>query len=41
MGNVYVKMSEGYLQIQHTPKPEAQLPPLVPPLVEHSSLKIL
>ena len=27
------------LHVQQTPKPEAQLPALVPPLVEHSSLK--
>ena len=26
-------------QAQHTPNPEAQLPSLVPPLFEHSSLK--
>ena len=29
-----------YLQIQQTPKPEAQVPSVVPPLVEHSSLKV-
>ena len=28
-----------YLQVQQTPKPEAQLPALTPPLLEHSSLK--
>ena len=27
------------LQTQHTPNPDAQEPPLVPPLFEHSSLK--
>ena len=27
-----------YLQVQHTPNPEAQDPALVPPLSEHSSL---
>ena len=27
------------LHVQHTPNPEAQDPPLVPPLFEHSSLK--
>ena len=26
-------------QVQHTPNPEAQLPSLVPPFDEHSSLK--
>ena len=25
--------------IQHTPNPDAQLPPFVPPLFEHSSLE--
>ena len=25
------------LRMQHTPNPEAQLPPLVPPLDEHSA----
>ena len=29
----------GSLHVQQTPKPEAQLPALVPPLFEHSSLK--
>ena len=27
------------LQMQHTPKPEAQVPSFVPPFVEHSSLE--
>ena len=27
------------LHVQHTPNPEAQDPPLVPPLFEHSSLE--
>ena len=32
---------KSYLQMQQTPKPDAQDPSLVPPLLEHSSLKFL
>ena len=30
-----------HLQIQQTPKPDAQVPSVLPPLVEHSSLKCI
>ena len=32
-------MNQTVLHVQHTPNPDAQDPPLVPPLLEHSSLK--
>ena len=34
-------MNQTILHVQHTPNPDAQDPPLVPPLLEHSSLKLL
>ena len=34
-------MNQTVLHVQHTPNPDAQDPPLVPPLLEHSSLKLL
>ena len=34
-------MNQTILHVQHTPNPDAQDPPLVPPLLEHSSLKSL
>ena len=35
----YFFMSKIHLQMQQTPKPLAQLPPLVPPRLLHSSLQ--
>ena len=35
---LYWALQPAYLHVQHTPKPWAQLPALVPPLEEHSSL---
>ena len=37
--NSYINQSISH--VQHTPNPDAQDPPLVPPLLEHSSLKSL
>ena len=37
--NSYINQISSH--VQHTPNPDAQDPPLVPPLLEHSSLKSL